>query len=247
VEAGEVLVILANIELRTELADLELEIENSRLLCRAHEQNDRLAAYQAEWKRRESLEKQYQQKKNEVEQLTVRAPIAGQIIGRNLDALRGTYMSQGAEILSIGSQQAKEIQVSVAQEDLETFANHLKKPVMVRVGGACRFLSVLDTVSPRASMVPLHAALCSPHGGPLAVRRQAADSDTPPRGSESYELLAPRFLAVVALDQRHGSPLRAGQRGVASFWDGSDTIGKHLYKKISCWIRKKFAQASTTS
>lgn len=247
VAEGEVLAILANTELRAELADLELEIEDSRLLCRGHEQNDRLAAYQAEWKRRESLQKKYQQKKNEVEQLTIRAPIAGQIIGRNLDALQGTYVSQGAEILSIGSQQAKEIQVSVAQEDLETFARHITKPVMVRVIGACRFSSALDTVSPRASMVPLHPALCSPNGGPLAVRRQAAASDMSSRESESYELLAPRFLAVVALDERHGSPLRAGQRGVASFWDGSDTIGKHLYKEVSCWIRKKFAQASNSS
>ncbi|MCZ6773227.1 MAG: hypothetical protein O7G83_14785 [Proteobacteria bacterium] len=247
VEQGEVLVILANDELWMELADLELEIEDTRLLCRMHERNDRMAAYQAELKRRESLEKQHQQKKNEVEQLTVRAPIAGQIVGRKLDALLDTYVSQGGEILSVGNKQDKEIQISVAQEDLERFASHIKKPVMVRVSGTCRFSSVLDKVSPRASTEPLHASLCAPNGGPLAVRRQAADSDTPQSGSESYELLAPRFLAVVALDERHSSPLRAGQRGVASFRDGSDTIGEHIYKSLSRWIRKKFAQVSNTS
>ena len=247
VEQGDVLAMLDNDDLEAQLADLELQIEDARLLCRAHQQNDRLAAYQAESKRRESLEKQYEQKKYEVQQLTIRAPIAGQVMGRNLGVLLDTHVSQGAEILSIGNTKAKEVQISVSQQDLDTFANHIKKPIMIRVRGAGRFPSALDKVSPRAAMEPLHPALCSPNGGPLAVRKRADDTEAPPSGSESYELLAPRFLATVTLDERHSSLLQAGQRGVASFRDRSDTIGKHIYVTVSRWVRNKVAQASDGS
>lgn len=244
VEKGDALVILDNDQLRTELADLELEIEDSRLLCRMHTQNDRLAAYQAELERRESLTKQYRQKQEQVDQLTVSAPISGQVLGRNLEALLNTYVTEGAQIFSLGNQQAKEIRVSVAQEDLETFSCRLKSPIKVRVQGGLRFSSSLDMVSPRASMEPLHAALCAPHGGPLVVRRRDESSQDTPQGDPTYELIAPRFLAVVGLNPRQSSPLRAGQRGVASFRDESDTFGKHLYQSVRRWLGRKFAQAS---
>ncbi len=171
VRQGDVLLILANDELRAELADLELQMEDARLLGRTHVQEDRMAAYQAEMKRFESLEKQHRQKQHQVDQLTVVAPISGQVIGRDLPALKDTYLREGAQLLSIGNRQAKEIQISVAQNDLETFSQHLNKPVMVRLRGVGRFHSVCQKVSPRASLEPLHPGLCSPNGGALAVRR----------------------------------------------------------------------------
>jgi hypothetical protein len=241
------LVVLENDELRAELADVVLEIEDARLLCCTHENNDRLADFQAELKRLESLQKQRRQKQVEVDQLAVRAPISGQVIGRNLDAFLATYVTRGAEVMSIGNRQAKEIQVSVAQEDLEAFADHLQKPVVVRVSGVGRFSSVLESVSPQASIRPLHAAICAPNGGPLAVRRKGTDADLSQGDDKSYEVIAPRFLAIVVLDERHSSPLWAGQRGVATFRDAKDTIGKHLYQSLRRWLRDKFAAASNTS
>ena len=247
VTEGDVLLVLANDELRAELADLDLQIKDVRLLGRAHMQNGRMAAYQAEMKRYESLDKQRQQKRVQVEQLTVVAPIGGQIIGRNLPSIRGTYVNEGAELFSIGNKRAKEIQISVAQEDLETFSHRLGKPVSVRVRGAGRLISSCQTVSPRASLKPLHAGLIAPNGGPLAVHRRTDEMAPTEQETESYELLAPRFLAVVSLDERDSSRLHAGQRGVASFWDSSDTIGKHIYESVSHWVRKKFEQASAAS
>lgn len=243
VTEGDVLAVLVNDEIGLELAELELDIEDSRQLCRTHQNKRHLADYQAEVKRRESLAKQRRQKQGEVDQLTVRSPISGRIIGRNLDVLRNTYIRQGAEIFSIGHKQAMEVRISVAQVDLETFTRHIAKPVMVRLSGVSRFSSPLVKVSPRASTEPFHAALCAPNGGPLAVRRERENDDA--SANESFELLVPRFSAVVGLDDQNCSDLHAGQCGTASFWDGSDTMGRHLHNVLSRWIRAKFAQAAS--
>lgn len=247
VKEGDILLTLVNEELQAELADLELQMEDARLLSRGYVQEGRMAAYQAEIKRYESLEKKRQQKRHQVEQLTVVAPLSGQLFGRNLPTLPETYVHEGAELFSIGNKQAKEIQISVAQEDLDTFSRRLAKRVMVRVSGAGRFFSTCSEVSPRASMEPLHAGLCAPNGGPLAVRPRAEQATTARDENESYELLAPRFLAVVMLDERDSSHLRAGQRGIAAFWDSSDTVGKHIYESASRWLRRKVAQAALNS
>ncbi len=247
VRKGDVLVRLQNEDLEAELANLKLEIEDVKVLCRVHQQDGRLAAYQAETKHRESLEKQLQQKQGEVDQLIVRAPISGQAFRRNLGMMLDSYLSQGAEIASIGNRSAKEIQISVAQDDLESFLRHLQRPVTIRIRGNSRLSSTLDKVSPRASMKPLHDSLCAPNGGPLAVRRQSNDEKQLNKPGNPYELLAPRFLATVHLSEQQSAPLWAGQRGVATFWDEDNTIGKHLFRSISRWIRKKTALASSTS
>jgi hypothetical protein len=158
-----------------------------------------------------------------------------------------SHVSQGAEIASIGNRSAKEIQISVAQDDLESFLRHIKRPIAVRIRGTSRFTSKLDKVSPRASMKPLHESLCSPIGGPLAVRRQTDDEQRTDDERDTFVLLAPRFLATVKLDEQQSAPLWAGQRGVATFWDENDTVGKHLFRSISRWIRKKTSLASSTS
>lgn len=245
VQEGHVLAVLDNDDLRTELADIKLQVEDSRILCRSLMEDDHMAAYQAELKRCESLEAQSAQKQEQVDQLTVRAPITGQVIGRRLDSLLGTYLTQGAPLLCIGNRNTKELQISVGQDDLEAFTRRLKRPVMIRLAGVRRFTSTLIKVSPRASIEPLHEALCSPNGGPLAVRPTPGDSDTSDGEGEAegYQLLAPRFLAVVALRPRESSLLLAGQRGVASFWDENDTVGQHVCRSIDQWIRKKIARA----
>ncbi len=245
VAEGAPLVVLTNHQLRNELADLLLEIESTQLLCRSYENQGRLAEFQAEIKRLESLDKQRRQKEWEVDQLIVRAPTSGQVIGRNLDALLGTYVAQGAEVIGIGNQLAKEIQISVSQEDVDVFTHQIQQPVTVRVRGGGRLFAPLESVSPRASVRPPHQALCAPHGGPLAVKPTPDAEDS--SQARTYETVAPRFVAVVALDEQSSKPLRAGQTGVATFWDRNDTIGKHLYESFRRWIRKKFEEASTTS
>ncbi|MCA9218271.1 MAG: efflux RND transporter periplasmic adaptor subunit, partial [Planctomycetales bacterium] len=161
VQEGDVLAVLANDELRRELAELKLDLEESLQLSRTHKINNEMAAFQAEVERQAALAKRHKQKQHEVDQLTIRAPISGQIIGRNLDTLDATYLRKGAEIFSIGNKSSMEVRISVSQDDLETFTDHVSKPMAVRLAGNKRFLSELETVSPRASMEPLHAALCA--------------------------------------------------------------------------------------
>ena len=97
-----------------------LEIER-RVLHR----DDELAKYLAAGKKRDSLEQQREQLQQKVDALTVRAPIRGQIIGSDLDALVARYAEMGEELMAVGSSQEKEIRISINQGDIEVGADDL--------------------------------------------------------------------------------------------------------------------------
>ena len=127
VEAGQLLAALVNLELQSEFRDVELAIKQSQMKSRALKQREELAAYQAEQKQLESLLKKREEKRDEVAQLTVRAPISGTVIVRDPDALFGTYATTGAEIVSIGDERRKELRMSIGQKDLDAFVAYQGK------------------------------------------------------------------------------------------------------------------------
>jgi len=88
--------------------------------------------------------------------------------------------------------------------------------------------------------VPPHPALAAANGGPLAVKPAAAHEDT--ATADSYELLSPRFTAIVPLNEDEGQQLFAGQRAHVSYRPFGESIGQHLYHATSRWISDRFAQ-----
>ena len=243
VKVGQVLAVLENEELELELADLEIAIQQSLLKGRSYQQKNEIAAYQAELDNVKGLEKQQDEKQAEVEQLTVRAPKGGKIIARNLDLLKDTYLEAGTEIVSMGDEACKELRISVAQEDIEVFTGHLQQPVRIRVPSTDVFQCPLVKVDPRASVQPPHHSLCAPNGGPLVVKRKAADENDSQTATETYELLTPRFVGVVSLSTAQSRSLRAGQRGTITFRTHRESIGSHLYTLSSRWVRRTIARS----
>lgn len=235
VEAGQVLLELRNDELVQDLADLDLQVRQSEIRGRQHEQQRKLAALQAEAKKQESLIQQREELQTQVERLTVRAPSAGQVIRRNLATLLGTYIEQGDEILSLGDDSRKELRVSVAQDDLDAFRF---SSICIQVPHESSWQGRLEKIVPRATLSLPHLALGAVHGGSLPVKRV----DEKELQESSYELLAPRFVAHLPLDTAQSNLLKSGQRVEASCRAFDESIGEHLYRAASGWIRERISQ-----
>ncbi len=240
VEAGQVIARLENSELLVELQDIDLEIEQTSLKSRVLKQREELAAFQAEEKKLETLRKQQQEKSAEVSQLLVRAPIRGTVILRDPDALLGTYAASGAEIVSIGDEQSKELRLSIRQEDVDTYLAAVGESVSARLPGVSRLTCSLTRVPPQASVEPPHRSLCAPYGGPLEVRaKESTESDNP---EDKYELIRPGFTGIVELPTEYGAHLHAGQRGVVWLARGSESIAEHLWSDLKASLPESFAR-----
>ena len=239
VEAGDILAVLHNDVLKKEFAEIEIAIEKSELQSRALENQGKLAAQQSEDKRREALGKQLAEKRDEVERLTIRAPHGGTILGRNLDNLIGTYAEKGFELLSIGSDNGKEIRVSISQNDVDAFSNRIGSDVKVHLMHAGKLSCELSKINPRASHEPTHPALCAINDGPLPVKNSVSQSDDETSKENPYELLAPRFEGVVKLTDEQSQSIHAGECCTISFRPCHRPIGVHLYVEFSRWVREK--------
>lgn len=233
---GQSLVLLVNHELERESSDLHLAVQQSEGRVRALLYDDRMADVQAERKKLEYLRKHLHEKAAEVDSLIVRAPLDGTIVASDLESLIGTYFDRGAEILAIGSEDQKELMISIAHHDAEIFTGHLNHPAWVRLHGRQGFFAPLMEVSPRASIVPNSRALCAPHGGPLAVR-VAAPLNEKPETANRYEFLTPRFKGCVGLNRELSRSLVAGQRGIVSLRTTDRSIADHLAARFRSGLR----------
>jgi putative peptide zinc metalloprotease protein len=201
VEAGDLLVVLRNESLQAEAADLRLAIEQSQVQSRIHEQKGSIAACQAERSKADALAIRLREKEAEIALLEVRAPLGGTVIAHDLASKQGTFLRLGEEILSIGSEDQKEIRMAVSHAEYADFAKHLGRPAQVRLPGSQVLECVLAKIEPRASRALPHPAFSAEAGGPLAVRLQddqaarlSEDAGIP--GSQApdvAELVEPRF------------------------------------------------------
>ncbi len=167
------------------------------------------------------------------------------MVTRQPESLAGRYVRPGDEIVAIGSEEAKELRVSVAQDDAGRFLPRVGQPLAVRIG-AETMVSRLSRVEPRASLALPHPALSAAEGGPLPVRpKDPADGDRADRDKgarQKYELLAPRFSAQVVLSASESLLLGAGQRGQVVLQPGEEMLGAHCLKLAQVWARDKVRQ-----
>ncbi|MFO0817276.1 MAG: efflux RND transporter periplasmic adaptor subunit [Pirellulales bacterium] len=241
VEEGELIAVLESDELMRELADLDLQIRQSELRARRLEQKHDYAGQQAEIEQREALELQRAEKQAQVANLQIHAPRAGQIVRRGFDSLVGTYLEEGDEVATMGDESLKEVRISLSQDDLDEFSRREGRMVRVDFPRQALWHGRLDQVLPRATHEPLHPALAAVNGGPLPVRREQVENDDS-QGKSDYVLLAPRFTALVPLDAALATTLRVGQRATVSFRPCDESIGEHLYRGMSSWIRERLAR-----
>jgi putative peptide zinc metalloprotease protein len=236
----QVIAVLTNDELECEKADLQKEIDISRLTIRTLQHKEEFAAIKAEQQKLEALEKKQAEKTQQTSRLVVRAPASGTIVSRQPELLLGKYLAEGSEIVLLGHDNCKEVRVAVDQDDADAFFIQVGKTVTIRAGDQI-IESTLSQIEPRASLEPLHPALAANNGGPLPVRSKAKESPDKKEESNaaSHELLTPQFAGEVKLSLDQSVRLAAGQRAQVSFTPQGQSIGDFLFNRFQRWCRDK--------
>lgn len=232
VPKGHVLAILENDELQFERESLDLDIQQSRVRSRILYNDGELAKYQAELRDLTALETRRAELEKRLGKLTVRSPVAGYVVGRELDTLAGRYLPAGAELLSVGEEDRKELLASVAQDDVDRFGAALGRSVTARIWGRAGLIrdAKLASLSPKASCELPSDALSARAGGPLAVKPREAEGHPTADALQQYDLLAPRFEARLPLPPLEAAMLRAGELATVRLRWHYESIGSRLYR-----------------
>lgn len=206
VKAGDLLFRLENMQEMARLRKLESEIERSRLRREQFLAADQLASWQAEGRNLEALEATAAELRGFVATLERRAPRDGVVQCRQIASLEGTWIEPGRLLMSVGTDEMKEIVILSEQRDLPAFKAAQAAGREVRFyprGRLSTHEARLREVVPRATLEPSHFALITPAGGPLAVRKRSAGSDQA-NGISQYELTRPYF--EIKADLGNGLP-----------------------------------------
>jgi putative peptide zinc metalloprotease protein len=139
----------------------------------------------------------------------------------------------------VAQHRSKEVIVSIDQRDLDSVKENQGQEIRVMISGMPVFKSRFTRVNPRATTHPTHPSLCAFAGGPLPVKGAASESEDGP----AFELLSPRFNAELSLDDEISQSLHSGQRGLAFFKTGRQSMGSYLYLAACDWLRNKIELA----
>jgi putative peptide zinc metalloprotease protein len=241
VSRGEMLAVLFNDELQTEVANLKREITETEIKVRIHNKSSELAAGQTELKNRESLLQQLEEKQQQLENLKITAPFDGFVFQRGLSNRVGEYLQQGDEVLSVAQTSSRKIVVSIDQEDLESIQSDELHAMRVALPGQSVFRAEVNSIDTRATDRPSIPAFCASFGGPLPVEPTPNAQDNRPENR--YRLLAPRFEVQLMVDEKTGIQLNNGQVGRAFFATRRQSLGAFLYLETSKWFRRQIEQA----
>lgn len=230
VQQGDLLVELQNDELEVECRDLELARDQATARARIARYAGKIGEAQIEESNCQAYKDKLAERSFQLENLAIRAPQAGRVIARELDTLQDTFVKEGTEILAIGDETRKELQFSIAQQDVSAFEQ--QQVVSVRLADGARTEAPLTRVSPRGSCLPPHVALGAAVGGPLPIiERTITKGEAEPE--REYQFPEPRFLGVCGLPVATSTQSAAGCRGVAYPLSSQRTIGQWLWLQLS--------------
>jgi putative peptide zinc metalloprotease protein len=238
VESGQLLAVLENRELKTEVAIARLELEKSIAECRVLRQAGEVAKEQGKLATQAALRKKVAELSRQAESLIVRAPVAGTLINRDLPSWLDRYVETGTAIFSIGDEQSKEVVVAIPQNDVDLFLEHSKSSVRIWFNsvGAPPIESNLDSIEQRATTVPPQVALSSQNGGPLAVKLTEENTPSKPK---TEVLLDPCFKASIPLTHDQSRRLRAGQLATILLTSPEQSPLRRLQLLIERWYSER--------
>ena len=232
VNKDEVLVVLENPEIIGDSKRLDLLLQESKLKSRLLYQAEELSSWQAEQRKIETLKTQLLEKQQQQADLNMQASRSGRVIGRQLQQLQGRYVKTGEKILMISDEASKEMRVSIAQNDIESFRTKAGNEVQVSLDGEIgkAFVATLERIEPRASITVLNPELTVLAGGALPVQENQ-DED-----SAEYQLLQPRFQGIIRLSSETSRALFAGMTGKVKVNGPVLSVLDHLTYGFQRWL-----------
>jgi putative peptide zinc metalloprotease protein len=229
---NDVLMVLENPEISGDSKRLDLRFQESKLRGRLLYQAEELSAWQAEQRQAEALKTQLQEKQQQQADLILQASRSGRVIGRHLMQMSGRYVKTGEKLLMVGDESKKEMRVSIAQNDVESFRAMAGGNIMVRLDDHLdsAFPATLERVEPRATVSVLNTELTALAGGVLPVQQQQ-DSD-----KSGYQYLQPRFQGIVRLSSEKSKTLFSGMTGKIKVSGVALSVYEHLTVTFQKWL-----------
>ena len=232
VSKNDVLLVLENPEIVGDGKQLDFLLQESKLKSRLLYRTEELSAWQAEQRQGDTLKAQLEQKQKQQEDLILHASRPGRVIGRHLKQLLGSYVKTGEKLLMIGDETNKEMRVSIAQNDVESFRAMVGNKVQIRLDDYLEntFPAILERVEPRASIAVLNNELTALAGGSLPVQENH-DTD-----KSEYQHLQPRFQGIIRFLSEKNETLFAGMTGKVRVNGPALSILDHLTNAFQRWL-----------
>lgn len=230
VQAGDLLLELENRQLTGQLRQIEIALEKCEIRLRqAAGQHDTALQFVLR-QSREGLIEQRTHLRTQVDGLRVVAPRDGRLIDRQIELRLGTYIHEGDPLFWVAERGDKEVVAVVAQDSVATVRRCIGQPVRIVAASLASPEARLARIDPRASDRLPDPSLAAPEGGPMAVH---AKSETQANeDAESFQLLAPHFLARIELGPELADQIPAGMRLTASFGYRTDPIASRIGQAV---------------
>lgn len=235
VERGELLIKMQNRDLLARIQSLEAEREQSLVRSRRHHAERAIAAHQAEVGNRLALEQQLNELVRQVDNLTLRAPASGIVIGHEIESSLGTYVAKGTDLFQVVDESRKEVVLSVGQDRFDEFLSRAGEPIsFVQSRFPLSISGRLNQIDPMANS-RVDARLTSFGGGPLAVRSDATKDSAP--GQNRLETVLPRFRGTASIQPAVSTRLASGVTGFVYLNCYPESVAEHAINVTRRWLR----------
>ncbi len=236
VQTGETLIEMENDDLRSDLAQLLIEIKASIQREIRYLNRGEVAAAEVERANRTSLKQREQELTRMVEALTVRAPVAGRVLTRQLDQLVGQELAPGSELLRISSTDQPELVALIPQSEADSLRGRAGEKVAGWSWGHTAWMrGTIESIEPRATQISPHPALTAEAGGALpVVARDPRDMSTTANSNSHWLLLDPQLEVTIRLDAS-SEPLLLGETGVVRLPVRGGTLAEYVIHQVESW------------
>lgn len=231
VRRGDPLMTLENHELREEVRQLELSLEENQVLQRiATDRHDASAEWTARQERM-AIEHKLEQMRPKLRSLTIVAPHDGTVASRDLAALVGRFVDKGDELVRVSGSEKREVIGVIHQDRIRVAKANVGESV--RIGDASTQVveGLLHAIDPRASLELPDHSLAASYGGPLAVTASDADRDDS-NDPHPIRLTEPHFLLRVELSADADRQLKTGMRVGVRIGYRQDSIARRIATSV---------------
>ena len=246
VELNQPLLKLENLELVGEVGKLEAELRYQKTRERIALDQFETAEAQVAVAQQDAILTSLNSRLKELDNLTIRAPVAGRVVARDLKSMTGNYFEKGDLVLRITDKTAKEVVVSLPVTEINSAKKMVGSKIPIQVGSRRTIYATVDHISPRATTQVSYPSLIDPNGGSIAVRQSNVSEDSED-DSQEFEFFAPRINAIAKLDKQVAQDVWSGERGYAVLSSSTPTLGKWMFISSRDWLRKQIEMADPSA
>jgi putative peptide zinc metalloprotease protein len=253
VQAGDILLVLENKDLQSEMEQVKLQIEDSDLRGRAYKGSENIAGWMMEQKNYSALKERESELQALLQHLTIRSAVNGHIVTRDLSSLIGSYIEKGSEIVSVADNRTKKAIALIDQKDAMFLQDVQAKQARLDVFGTfwSRYRGQVRECEPRARDEVPHDAFSAANGGPLTVLPRSQVESSPDKNLQSnknamisgersqWKLAEPRVQVTIDFEAKQSEHLKSGQTGLAYLSVRNQSMGEYLSGSFSRWVSNR--------